>query len=263
MKCIDKQLLLRRVHALLWALVLVLFTVLGSVNDIACAASDTPYRTETFYDPISIPSQTVRNTPVYDSDLTTRILINNKKVKLPPDTSVTVTEEKIYNGKKWFRFDFLRGETLYTGYAKNRCIVLKNSTPSDAKIINITTPRAIRAHAEVKGALRVNGKKVTVTGGDIVSFVAETAVGTAKWYEISLTFGGQTVNGFIKPKYVQLTKTKRIEKVYAMTSEEFELSMDAQDIPEMYKPYLRTLHEQFPFWEFRAYKTGLDWQTAL
>ncbi len=35
------------------------------------------------------------------------------------------------------------------------------------------------------------------------------------------------------------------------------------DFPESYKVYLRQLHEMYPDWEFRALKTGLDWNTVI
>lgn len=48
-----------------------------------------------------------------------------------------------------------------------------------------------------------------------------------------------------------------------MTSKEFEAYLDKQGFPESYKPALRTLHEKYPRWTFKAYQTGLDWDTAV
>ena len=242
-------------------LFLFVITLLSQVSPTLAAEID--YRTETVYDPISLSAQTVRDTPVYNSDLTTRFKLSGKKVTLPAETSVTVTDERTENGKKWFQFSFLSGEKLYTGYARNTRIVLKNAKPSDAVIINLTVPKKLRARASDPTALRINGKKVTVTSGTAVSFVAETAVGTAKWYRISLDRNGQTATGYIKPRYVQLTQTRREEKIYALTDEEFNQNMVAQGIPEAYRPALRELHTLHPFWEFRVFETGLDWNTAL
>ena len=39
--------------------------------------------------------------------------------------------------------------------------------------------------------------------------------------------------------------------------------LTTQGFPESYKPYLRTLHSQHPYWQFEAYHTGLDWNTAV
>ncbi len=44
---------------------------------------------------------------------------------------------------------------------------------------------------------------------------------------------------------------------------DFEIEMDIQGFPESYKPYLRALHEQYPNWIFKAFRTGLDWDTAI
>ena len=34
-------------------------------------------------------------------------------------------------------------------------------------------------------------------------------------------------------------------------------------MPESYKQSLRALHSAYPYWQFKAYKTGLDWNTAV
>ena len=48
-----------------------------------------------------------------------------------------------------------------------------------------------------------------------------------------------------------------------LSDAEFEQMMVTQGFPESYKPYLRTLHSQYPHWQFEAYHTGLDWNTAV
>lgn len=44
---------------------------------------------------------------------------------------------------------------------------------------------------------------------------------------------------------------------------DFEVKLALEGFPESYKPALRLLHEQFPTWEFKAYHTGLDWNTVI
>lgn len=44
-------------------------------------------------------------------------------------------------------------------------------------------------------------------------------------------------------------------------ADEFETSI--ADFPESYKPYLRELHSKYPQWTFKAYKTGIDFATAV
>lgn len=39
--------------------------------------------------------------------------------------------------------------------------------------------------------------------------------------------------------------------------------MTAQGFPESYKPYLRALHQKYPYWQFKAFKTGVKFQDAL
>ena len=46
------------------------------------------------------------------------------------------------------------------------------------------------------------------------------------------------------------------------TDADFEAYLNAQGFPESYKPYLRSLHAQYPNWKFRAAKTGLSWSSV-
>ena len=48
-----------------------------------------------------------------------------------------------------------------------------------------------------------------------------------------------------------------------MSEADFEKSMTAQGFPESYKPYLRALHQKYPYWQFKAFKTGVKFQDAL
>ena len=44
---------------------------------------------------------------------------------------------------------------------------------------------------------------------------------------------------------------------------DFELALKIQNFPESYKPYLRELHTKYPSWVFKAYNTGIIWDTAI
>ncbi|WP_167955271.1 cadherin-like beta sandwich domain-containing protein [Anaerosporobacter faecicola] len=57
--------------------------------------------------------------------------------------------------------------------------------------------------------------------------------------------------------------SKKEETTTPLSDAEFEQMMTTQGFPESYKPYLRTLHSQYPYWQFEAYHTGLDWSTAV
>lgn len=63
---------------------------------------------------------------------------------------------------------------------------------------------------------------------------------------------------------VTITATPTPTPSNTVTSNEaFEMKLADQGFPESYKVLLRQLHEQYPFWEFEAYQTGLDWNTVI
>lgn len=99
-------------------------------------------------------------------------------------------------------------------------------------------------------------KTGTVSYGDSLTILSETTDSSgAKWYRISCG----NVTGYVSAAYVQLTSSGS----QGSSDADFESYMTKQGFPESYKPYLRTLHEQYPKWIFTAQKLGVDWNTAL
>lgn len=99
-------------------------------------------------------------------------------------------------------------------------------------------------------------KTGTVSYGDSLTILSETTDSSgAKWYKISCG----SVTGYVSAAYVQLTSSGS----QGSSDADFESYMTKQGFPESYKPYLRTLHEQYPKWIFTAQKLGVDWNTAL
>ena len=248
----------------LFAAALIFSLVLGFIPVDASAASKI-YRTETVYDPIEVAAVMYKKATVYKADLETIKTISGANVSIKKGTSVTVIGEKTSEaGKKFYRVSFVHtNKKTYTGYVKYTTVNLTPEKAATAQVFNVETTKAIRAKAESSTALKSGSTKVTVKNKTAVKIVKEYYVGTTKWYYVSFTFNSKTVKGYIHPKYVKLTKTKRTVKIYALTEKEFEEALTKQGFPEDYKPYLRALHEKYPFWEFQAYNTGIKWATAL
>ncbi len=244
---------------------MIVFSMILSVNPYLPTSSRAAgeYRTEVTYDPISVPATLIKTSYVYQSDYTTVVTKDGVNIKLKKGTSVTVIGDKWAAGRKWFYVNYNSSSEEDKGYIKATNISLKNKDALSAKTVNINGTKALRAKAEVKKALKVNGKVVRVPDSASVKLISEKYVGSAKWYYISYQFDATAVNGYIKPKFVQLEKRMRTVKIYALDEAQFEEEMNKQGIPDIYKQYLRALHEAYPFWEFRLYDTGLDWETAL
>lgn len=227
------------------------------------ASSAKVYRTETVYDPLAIPATTMKKIKVYKSDLTSQRVINKKKVTLPADMDITIVGEKTEDSKKWFKILFPFGEKNVTGYVRNTVLTLNNTEAVKGTVIGVAKTLPLRKEAGGDEIVKDGSSKVKIPLGTAVGMLSEATIGTVRWYNISVTLGKKSYTGYVKAKFVKFTKNKRKIKIYALTAAEFEEEMTKQEIPEYYKQYLRALHEEYPFWEFRIYKTGLKWSTVL
>lgn len=107
-----------------------------------------------------------------------------------------------------------------------------------------------------------NKEKVLVTG--VERNFADT------WYLVSLENG---IYGYVKAEYIYIsggtgqttapTGSTPTPTPIVTNNMDFEAKLSAQGFPESYKAGLRQLHVQYPNWEFRAYHTGLDWNTVI
>ncbi|MBR6229564.1 MAG: hypothetical protein IKQ97_07495 [Eubacterium sp.] len=193
----------------------------------------------------------------------TKMLVDNKELKLKKNTSVTIIKENTDENKKWFQVHFSTGGKEYDGFVRNTALVMKNKESIAAIILGEATWKTVRAKASEKKPLTIGGTKVKVASGTKVELLGEVSVGTVKWYRISFSYKGKKVTGYIKPKFVSITERERVVKIYGLSEAEFEEEMTKQGIPELYKQYLRSLHEQYPFWQFRVFNTGLKWDEAV
>jgi beta-N-acetylglucosaminidase/outer membrane biosynthesis protein TonB len=121
-----------------------------------------------------------------------------------------------------------------------------------------------------------NGQQLLVTDVSLVD-------GTA-WYKVSLDSG---IYGYVKGSYIYIGDTLPYAGAVApggtapsvgpsptptlsptptppvTNNMDFEAKLAAEGFPESYKAALRALHAQYPNWEFKAYHTGLDWNTVI
>lgn len=146
-----------------------------------------------------------------------------------------------------------------------------------------------------------SGAKVYLSTGAKVTIYSVTEVSGMVWYEVDFTHNDKVVTGFISGDYVKLDSEEGTDDdtpkddpskenppkedpkpddnnpggdtpgddsstetpTEPLSDAQFEQMMVTQGFPESYKPYLRSLHSQYPHWQFEAYHTGLDWNTAV
>ena len=97
-------------------------------------------------------------------------------------------------------------------------------------------------------------KVATIGAGSQVSINGETTGSDGQvWYAISFNGG----SGYARHDFISRNVT------YAVQSGDFEAMLSQQGFPESYKNGLRGLHEKYPNWTFKAFQTGLDWNTVI
>lgn len=224
------------------------------------------YRTETTYKAIKVAAKTKKLTPLYKSNGKTRYKVAKKKITLAKKKSVKILGEKKIKGKKWFKISFRYKKKTRKAYVRDIYVKLTLKTPANAQIANVKKCAKVHKKKGTKAPYKKSGGKVVaLSKGTVVSIIKDVTVKKTKWYKLSYTFNGRKMTGYVNAKYVKLCKkavTKRVA-VVALSNAEFEQSMKDEGFPESYKQSLRVLHSVYPYWQFKAYKTGVDWNTAL
>lgn len=107
-----------------------------------------------------------------------------------------------------------------------------------------------------------NGEVVQLDKGTAVNILGtyQSDKGdTAKypvWYQITATFNGASVTGYVAANYITLDP----ETTDPPVSGE---DIDIYAVPEAYRPYLKPLMEKHPNWKFLFKDTGLDWNVVM
>lgn len=224
------------------------------------------YRTETTYEPISVAAKTSKKVKVYKKAGGSYLKVSKKIVQLSKSKKVTIVGESLVKNKKWFKVKFTYKKKTRTGYIRNIYVKMTLKKKANAAIYNLKSAAKVHTKAGASAPYKKsNGKIVKVKKGSTVKIGKEKMSGKTKWYRIYFTYGGKTVNGFVSSKYVKLAKTKKTTKVKvtAMSDKEFEKYMTSQGFPDSYKVYLRILHQKYPYWQFVAYRPGINWNDAV
>lgn len=162
-----------------------------------------------------------------------------------------------------------------------------NDGVTDAKTGNVigTNVLNVRAEAGTDKAqlLDADKKKVTLALNQKVTILSEIKAESTIWYQVSFVTNGKRLKGYVLSEYIKVNKTNtdttenpdKTEKPdetekpednippVTLSDTEFEAALTAQGFPESYKPYLRTLHNLHPYWQFEAFRTNLDWETVI
>ncbi len=128
-----------------------------------------------------------------------------------------------------------------------------------AGIVEVQTLR-MREEPNTQGAavqIMYEGNKLTVLG----ETTGEEVEGSTLWYEVR--YGNR--EGYVSSQYVSLEAQDPIDlwTEYLPEDQDFEAAMSREGFPESYKEKLRTLHQKFPKWEFKALHTNYSFEYAV
>ena len=103
--------------------------------------------------------------------------------------------------------------------------------------------------------LTYNGENVLLYAGHEVSILetvdSDNDSDNPTWHHIKFTYNNVQLEGYVTTKYVRVVETP---------SGDVELP---EEVPEIYKDYIKDLIASHPNWTFKFYDTGIEWSSLL
>ncbi len=224
------------------------------------------YKTVTSYAPIHVAAKTKKKVYVKKSANGKNLIYKRKSVKLGRGRSVTVKGQVKKRKAIWYQIRFRHKGKARTAYVRADEVKLNLKNPASAVVFNVSNAVNVRKNASLSSKqLKISGKKVRLKKNSAVSLKREKTKKQGKWFYVSFLYKNKIRSGYIKSNYIKLTKTKKTirKPISALSDAQFEAYMNTQKFPASYKPGLRALHKAYPFWQFTAYHTNIQWSEAL
>ncbi len=120
-----------------------------------------------------------------------------------------------------------------------------------------------------------NGKPIKLKSAQAVTVTQSIILNYERYYKIDFTYNGAKKTGYVMPSVIYIPSkespvptpkpsTPSVTPTKApLNSTQFEQALTTEKFPESYKTYLRSLHNQYPQWVFKAYHTGLNWEDVI
>ena len=197
---------------------------------------------------------------------------NGKALYLKKGTKVTITGVKKVSGVFWYQISFTYKKTEYSGYISSAHIKLTGK-----KVVSyIYKKTSVYSKTSLSGLLKIKKQPVRLKQNKKIVVTGEKTAGKKKWFKITFSYKGKSRKGWVPASNVMfksgkapatpaptITPVPTARPAVILSDAEFEASMASQGFPERYKAGLRQLHSQYPYWQFAAVKTGLDWNTSV
>lgn len=226
----------------------------------------TIYRTKTTYKKINVPAKLKKELVISKNVTGTAMQVKKKNVVLKKNKSVKIIAEKTVGKTKWFKIRFKYDKKTRKGYIKSTDVKMTLKKPAAGVVTGVKTALRVRKQpGNSKPYYKVNGRTMVLAKKQYINILKVRTVKKKQWYRISFEYYGKTYKGYVQAKYIKLART-RVQKnvpVTVLSEKEFEEEMTRQGFPESYKESLRKLHAAYPYWQFTAFQTGLEWETAV
>lgn len=227
------------------------------------------------------------------------LLEAGEKVLLGKNKKVIIQKEEVEQEEKWYYISFTYNRKALTGYVNSKYIrlELEEGLPS---VIRSVDDVPVRTDAGLKNPLlQVDSNPVYLYDTKNVTLLKEKVHAGQKWFKISFLFNGEECRGYVPAMKVRfgmmqenmpaptatpaptmtaaptpiptavpspIVQPKQDEKAAIptpMSEKAFKKHLKAQNFPEDYRKALEALHKQYPYWQFEAMHTNLDWKTVL
>lgn len=221
---------------------------------------------------LNITAKTLVKTKVNSKPSTksSAVEYNGKKLTLKKGAAVTITGVRKKSGVTWYAVSFKYKKKELEGYIKTSDIIIKKGLVQS----NIIKKCQVYTKAgDINKAYKIKKKPVKLKKGKKIKVLKEKKVKKTKWSYIRFNFNGKNVKGWVSSDNIMFASGKEQAEtpekndpsvaVTPLSEAEFEAAMTAGGFPESYKPALRLLHSKYPLWQFKAYNTGLDWNSSV
>ena len=201
--------------------------------------------------------------------------VDGKNVTLKVGRKIKILSEKLVGSTKWYRVSLTVSSKKVKGYllSKRVNVTCGKGLPALIKI----SKSKIALYTEAGGKVKVKAGKsnVALKNKDQATLLEQKWVGGKKYQKIQLTVNKVVVTGYIQDKYgfLQIVTKESdtatpsaspiVSDVANLTDAEFEARLVKEGFPATYVSRLVALHRNYPNWDYKAYKTGLNWDDVI
>lgn len=195
-----------------------------------------------------------------------------KTISLKVGRKIRVLSETMVGNTKWYRVSLTVSSKKYKGYLLSKRVGLTCGKGLPA-IVKSTGKIALYTEAGGKVKVVSDQENVGMKNGKQVTLLGQKLVNGKKYVNIRLSYNKKTVKGFVADKYIFLQMVDKeaapastpapTSSVANLTDAEFKARLEKEGFPSTYVSRLMTLHKSYPNWDFKAYKTGLNWNDVI